>query len=350
MSKHLKLPHVINPGLATLFLLLAATTASAQIITSTVYDGSGRVNDPLEWNNGLPGKSPNGGLVAATDSDTSSWTGSPWTTLDIRHTGGFLFDAENLGLYLNQGAVYEVETDTDYSNVDLEISGTLDLWANAGTSSEVRIISGRVDAALLKLRTGGTPPTRSLIDMTNGELNVGALAANMVGDINFSATGSGTVSIGNMAGFTIGSLLVNFETGSQGSLYFGDNNGINTIGSVNFLVDNGKVSIGGVPVSDRSAYSIIQDGTATTLALVSGPEPVAPVIAIAVSPGTNPEVSFPTEADLTYQLQKSTDMSEASWADIVGQSVVGDGLPQVLSDPDGNPASGQKAFYRVVVN
>lgn len=107
--------------------------------------------------------------------------------------------------------------------------------------------------------------------MTNGELNVGALAANMVGNINFTATGSGTVSIGNMAGFTIGSLLVNFETGSLGSLYFGDNNGSNTIGSVNFLVDNGKVSIGGVPVTDPSFYSIIQNGTATTLSLV--PEP-----------------------------------------------------------------------------
>jgi hypothetical protein len=260
---------ILSIGITTLIGSTLAGPALGAIVTDTTYDGAGAVNNAAEWDNGLPGKSPNGGLVSSTDSLSSSWTGNAWTTLDIRHTGGFLFDAADGGLYLTQGAIYEVETDTDYSNVDLEISGTLDLWANQGTSSEVRIISGRVDAALLKLRTGTN--SRSLIDMTNGELNVGALAANMVGDINFSATGSGTVSIGNMAGFTIGSLLVNFETGSLGSLYFGDDDGVNTLGSVNFLVNSGKVSIGGVTVTDPSFYSIIQDGTATTLSLI--PEP-----------------------------------------------------------------------------
>lgn len=145
MKLHSQKTSIPCAGLATLLCLTVTASLSAQIVTSVTYTGSGPINNAANWSgNILPGKSPNGGLVSSTDSLESSWTGNQWSTLDIRHTGGFLFDAADNGLFLNQGAVYELETDNDYSNIDLEISGTLDLWANAGTSSEVRIISGRV--------------------------------------------------------------------------------------------------------------------------------------------------------------------------------------------------------------
>lgn len=69
---------------------------------------------------------------------------------------------------------------------------------------------------------------------------------------------------------------------------------------------------------------------------------------LVIATGTDPQISFPTENGQTYQLQKSLDLSPGSWADVLGQSVVGDGLEQTLSDPSGNPSGGQKAFYRVV--
>lgn len=77
---------------------------------------------------------------------------------------------------------------------------------------------------------------------------------------------------------------------------------------------------------------------------------VSPVLDIVVATGTDPQISFMTETGGTYQLEKSADMTPGSWADVVGQSVVGDGTEKTLSDPAGNPASGQKAFYRVTVN
>ncbi|MGC9450105.1 MAG: glycosyl hydrolase family 28-related protein [Oceanipulchritudo sp.] len=76
---------------------------------------------------------------------------------------------------------------------------------------------------------------------------------------------------------------------------------------------------------------------------------VSPVV-ITVAMGVNPELSFATENGKTYQLQKSTSMGAGSWSNVAGQSVPGDGTVKVLSDPAGNPGSGQKAFYRVVVN
>jgi hypothetical protein len=260
---------ILSIGITTLIGSTLAGPALGAIVTDTTYDGAGAVNNAAEWDNGLPGKSPNGGLVSSTDSLSSSWTGNAWTTLDIRHTGGFLFDAADGGLYLTQGAIYEVETDTDYSNVDLEISGDLKLWSNTGTSSEVRIISGRVEANTLSLLKGGT--TTGKIEMTNGLLHANAFAANPFATINFLNGGSGIFMVDDLAGFQTAGLFVNFETGTTGSLVLGENLGGNTLGAVNFLLSNGNLSIDGVTSTDPSDFSIVQIGTETTLTLV--PEP-----------------------------------------------------------------------------
>ena len=81
-----------------------------------------------------------------------------------------------------------------------------------------------------------------------------------------------------------------------------------------------------------------------------GQQPPVVTLTLAISPGSNPQVSFPTETGITYQLQKSADMAAGTWSDVSGQWVAGDGNQQILVDPDGNPASGEGAFYRVLVN
>lgn len=135
----------------------------------------------------------------------------------------------------------------------------------------------------------------------------------------------------------VGSTIV--ETG--GNVLTGAHGLPPTLPSYHLLIDSTQGNTANPLVT---AISSISASTAS-----AGPD--APKVAIAVAVGTDPEVSFPSESGYTYQLQKSTtDLSGGSWADVVGQSVVGDGNPQTLSDPAGNPASGQKAFYRVIVN
>ena len=97
---------------------------------------------------------------------------------------------------------------------------------------------------------------------------------------------------------------------------------------------------------NETNYDLIVNGSISPV--TSGV--TAPEIELVVSTGTDPEISFPTESGATYQLQKSSDLSPGGWSDVAGQSVAGDGLVQTLSDPAGNPASGQKAFYRIVAN
>lgn len=74
-------------------------------------------------------------------------------------------------------------------------------------------------------------------------------------------------------------------------------------------------------------------------------------LTLVIASGSDPTVSFLTKSGATYQLQKSTtDLNNGSFSNVAGQSVSGDGTEKTLSDPAGNPTSGQKAFYRVLVN
>lgn len=73
-------------------------------------------------------------------------------------------------------------------------------------------------------------------------------------------------------------------------------------------------------------------------------EPIGAAVLTPSVAGGNLLISMPTETDVFYRLQSSTDLG--SFANVVGQTFVGTGAVEAFAEP--LPATGDKAFYQVV--
>lgn len=261
-----------------LTMLLSAGVAQAV----NYYDGIGDVSGGANWSDGAVSVPPVLGLITNT---VNAWTGNTWGNKGVRQIAGYLYDIADGGLYLNQGTIYEVDDPrTDYgSYTNLDVSGVFQIWHNT-TAPALRLLSGHVELGSLHFITAPT------IDITDGILHAGSFTAvNPKANFNFMADGTGSVVIDDMAGYTVGSLNVDFETGTSGDLTLGDNTGgaTPTYSSITWLIGNGNVSVNGVADTDIGSYVVTQDGDATTIALnpyrdydafVGGNnDPVAPV-------------------------------------------------------------------------
>ncbi|QHI68850.1 hypothetical protein [Tichowtungia aerotolerans] len=234
---------------------------AGSVMAVNYYDGTGDVSNGANWSDGAVSVPPTLGVITNTG---NAWTGSNWNNMGVRQTGGYLYDAADNGLYLLNGAVYEIDDPrTDYASyTNLDVSGIFKIWTST-TAPTLRLLSGHVEMGSLHLITAPT------IDIENGIFHVGSLTnVNPKANFNFLAGGTGVVVIDDMAGYAVGGIYINFESGNAGSFTLGGNiiSAPPTSSSIAWLIANSRVSIDGVADTNISSYLITQNGDATTIA------------------------------------------------------------------------------------
>ncbi|RKX35959.1 MAG: hypothetical protein DRP64_19020, partial [Verrucomicrobia bacterium] len=165
-------------------------------------------------------------------------------------------------------SLFEIDAG-DYTSVtNLEV-GTLSLWSSQGGDMELSIYNGTVEAKILKMVAWGYEGT---INMGNGTLH--ALSNdNAYAQFNMLADGTGDIIIDSVE-TNMAALLLDFESGNEGSFTFGDKAGGPAGGLWEGLVGNGNVSIDGVPTTSLLAYQITTIGDSTKISL---PGPLGPL-------------------------------------------------------------------------
>lgn len=360
-----KTPRLIT---AAFLCVLSAGTANATLVTSTNYTGGidndfvGSLTDAASWDNGGP-TNANPGLVTQT---VNTWLGDVWTDRAIRMTGGSAYAAAGTGsgLSMRGGAlgsgaksILEIEdlSNTDHSIENLTVPGTLTMWAQNGEGQELSLLAGYGTVGLLNAISSADLST---VNIRDGRLDI-ATINNVKATFNLLAGGTGSVILDNQATTTPGlnAMRLNFETGSSASFTINSNTdkpGGSAGGYWGFFVTNGGGTIpggayiDGVLTNDPADFNITVSGLTTTIALAVAPPPTAPVVAISLSGVDDVDVAFESVDGLNYLLEFSDD-DMASWTS-TGVSATGDGNLLILTHPGGQPATGEKIFYRVVAN
>jgi hypothetical protein len=241
--------------LALLITLATIGTASAE----NVYDGTGPLSDAKNWSDAtLP--TPDAMGVVKTANGGSS--GNVWDKLGVRQTGGSLVDFEDRGLFLLNGTVYEInDSRTNYSEyTNKDISGTLKFWSDkSNTAPKLRILSGTVKASKMALVKGN-------IGIKNGILHVDELTGSVAATITFMNDGAGNITIEDKGKVNLARLFLSFEKKSQCSFTIGQQEG-STLSAIQWLIKNGRVSIGGEKVTSVESFKITRSGAKTILAL-----------------------------------------------------------------------------------
>lgn len=246
-------------------------SASATLDTTTTFKGRGVVTSAANYNNGAPSNA-NPGLINATG---GAWVGAAVTDFAVRQTGGNVHDAGG-SLSFRGGAtgsgnktIWEIEdARTNYdSYTSLSVSGNLSLYSERGEGHELNILSGVV--SLGSFSTTATTYNKTSISIKDGLFRANTGSGTV--KFNFLAGGSGEVFIGDGLATGYGGARLNFETGTAATFTVGSLAGGSSLASMNWMVDNGRVWIDGVAVTDRTSYSITQDGNATTLSVIPKP-------------------------------------------------------------------------------
>ena len=203
---------------------------------------------------------------------------------------------------------------TDFRKFQINGSGA-ELELNAADAvNNANIIIGGTNS--LELDVNADQGTMGLINVNDGTLtiDIDPAVTNLVfKDSSSQAWGSGSITI----------------TG------FKEN-------TIRFGTDDTGLTAGQLAAIDGGAYSLTSSG------FLTAGTPLLPSLKIALDPF--PTITFLSNPGQTYQLQKSGDGALGAWADVVGQSVVGDGTEKTLSDPAGGPPGETRAFYRVETN
>jgi hypothetical protein len=271
-----KLPLMKKLNTVILLSAVAVGSASAQLVTTTTFDGAGSFTDVGNWDNGLP-TNLNPGLVSATSGST--WTSNAWTDLAIRQTGGTVGGAGSSVINMRGGAlgsgnktIYEIEdvANSEFGYNNLEVSGQLTMWNQNGQGQELSLLAGYATVGSLNAISSAATST---INIGDGKLDIGLLDTAKVG-INMLAGGTGEIVIGDRNGDKFNSMRLDFETGNLGSITLSTNLGASTGGYWQFFIGQSWASIGGVVVTDLTQFNIVSEGLATTISLASPiPEP-----------------------------------------------------------------------------
>lgn len=283
MNKKITHP-VLQAGIVLGLACFLSNSLSAQLVTTTTYDGSGSLIDSANWDNGLP-TNANPGLVSQTDSTVSTWAGPSWNDIAIRQTGGTVFAAGDLaGLDMRGGAtdsgnksILEIEdlSNTDFSTTNLNIGGKLVMWAQFGQGHELSLLSGYVTIGEIFAVSSAALST---INLRDGKMEIATIQQTKM-TVNLLSGGTGQIIFGDQAPTGVATaglndLRLNFETGFEGSLTIvQDTREIdNSAGGYwDFFVQSGWASIDGISTTDLSKFSITEEGTSTTISIV--PEP-----------------------------------------------------------------------------
>jgi hypothetical protein len=258
--------------LVMMLLAAVAGSASAALVTTTTFDGSGDLTSALNWDSGLPSNA-NPGLV----SGGGGWMGPVWTDFAVRQTGGAIFAAGAGDLAMRGGAensgnttILEIDdaSNTDFSTVNMTMSGILTMWAQNGGGHELSLLNGFADVGIL---SAVNSPTLSTINIGNGKLDIGSLAAAKV-TVNMLSGGTGEVVLADQSGSLLNDLRLDFAADSSASFTILANGGATTGGYWDFYVGAGFASIGGITETDLSKFLIESDGGfGTTISVI--PEP-----------------------------------------------------------------------------
>ena len=290
-------------------LLGSPTTSNhsrSPLVTTTKYTGTGPLIDvnydssnsssrgtygavtTNSWSNSLPSYLNPGLFTGWTASPTSD---SLWYGVAVRQTGGTL----TRGSFAMRGGVktggvsagfniLEIDdaenwngTSFDYTNLD--ISGFHTMWNQNPGDNTLSVLNGWAHVGALNATNSGA----NFVNIGDGKLDVGYFRGAKL-TVNMLAGGTGQFNLDDMADVgnwganaDLGNMILNFETGSLGSMTIGHDGIGGDAGDYwanNFTV--GDVQIDGVNVEDLSAFTITDFGEfGTTISL-----PTLPVIAL----------------------------------------------------------------------
>jgi len=250
-------------------LVAVVGSASASYVSFTPA-GAGSIYTAGNWPGGVfPSGSTTGVVTAA---NTSSWIGGGFMqNIAVRQTGGWVNGITEVTLRggtLNSGitTVYEIET-ADYATANNFSTGTLGMWSQYGEKMEFSIVAGQVQVGALNLNSAG----KGTINMGEGLLHAGTLTtAN--GNLNFLSGGSGAIMIDAMNDIGLSQLYIDFASDNTGSFSIGEvTGGTSTQSKIEWMVNNGRVSIDGTASTDWADYQFDVVGNSSTLSVI--PEP-----------------------------------------------------------------------------
>jgi predicted phosphodiesterase len=257
---------------ATISLGTQSVVRVFEVTVPSVDEGMPSVDSGFGgWNGSEFPSGSTTGLV--TEASNSIKTGSYWTSLAVRQTGGVA--SAPTGLALRGGAdgsgiatIYEIEDVRSdyaaYTNLWVR-GGNLTLWSQYGESMVLSLLSGHIVADGMSINTGANSATLNLRD---GLFEVARLVTARDATINLLAGGTGQFRIGSLDTDIGRNFYFNFETGNAGTVTFGQKtDGESAVGIWEWMVSNNRVQIDGVTSADVSDYTIIHDGLSTTIAL-----------------------------------------------------------------------------------
>jgi len=250
-----------------LLTALSCSVASAALVTTTTFDGAGAVDDAANYDNGAPSNA-NPGLINSTG---NSWMGVAYTDWAARQTGGYVYRNSAVAFRGGAGAgintIWEIAdlANADGSSTNFYVGGVFTMWSQNGGGHQLTIESGVAEVGSLNT---STTAAKSSISVGNGRFHAGSL--DQAAKVTFNLLqGNGEIVIDDNMGFAVSGMLLDFETGSEASFTFGQDNGADSTSLINWLVANDRVLIDGVAQSDFN-WDITENGLATTIAI---PEP-----------------------------------------------------------------------------
>jgi autotransporter-associated beta strand protein len=228
---HVSIDGVVNTDVGAYSIVTDGTSATTRVV-SVAFVGEnndpaapvGAVSVAANWAGGML---PSGESIGAISATANVWSGPSWSNINVRQTGGMI---QGTDLELSAGSNYEIsDTRTHYADyTNLDLSGELDVGAH------LNLLSGHIQAGSLRLNALNT------INIHQGIFHVASITT-ASGMVNFLANGGGALTIDS---FDVdpGTLLLNFETGTRGSIAYLDT----AFGDIwTSMIASGQVSIDG---------------------------------------------------------------------------------------------------------
>lgn len=252
-----------------LLTALSCSVASAAVV-AFIPTGAGSVTNPANWGGTLPSGADIGVLTAA---NTNSWEGSGFLQDQaLRVTGGYLNGVN--GTTLRGGTSGSgITTILEFNTTDYETTvnygtntGGLDMWSQHGEKMELNVLAGQIQVDNMNLNATGT----GTINMGEGLIHSGGLTSANV-QINFLAGAGGHIVFDAIDDISVGSFYIDFASDNTGSFNIAQvAGGTSAQSKLQWMIENDRVSIGGIVNTDLASYNLEIDGLSTTLSI---PEP-----------------------------------------------------------------------------
>ena len=271
----------------TLVSFLSFSLASATLIPTTTYDGTGILTSAANWDNGVP-TNTNPGIISTTDGAQDFGSESWVYSFQLSQTGGSITDTADAGIALRGGAenttdnsIYEINdaSNADFSTTNLDVSGQLTLWNQHGgtgsTGNTFSVLNGYADVGIL----AGTSSADNTVNILNGKLDVGYFTNARV-TVNMLNSGTGEFNLADMYGTSadaahkskLSNMILNFETGSLASFTIAADNGGSAVGAWETKIAAGQVQIDGAANTNTNLFVIANAGASgTTISLDPNP-------------------------------------------------------------------------------